>query len=106
MASPDDHHKNTAGEQGGGFTAPLTPDQIDTIVAFERAGASLSVTGVLLIFTAFITFKRLRTVPNTFIVFASFSNLGASVACLIGYTGIHAGPTSALCQAQAFMFEL
>lgn len=106
MASPDDHHNTTAGDQDAVINTPLTPDQINIIVAFERAGASLSITGVLLIFIAFIAFKRLRTVPNTFIVFASFSNLGASVACLIGYTGIHAGPTSALCQAQAFMFEL
>ena len=106
MAPPDDQHDNTAGDQDSGVIAPLTTDQIKIIVAFERAGACLSVTGVLLIFIAFIAFKRLRTVPNTFIVFASFSNLGASVACLIGYTGIHAGPTSPLCQAQAFMFEL
>lgn len=106
MASPDDHHNDTAGAPDVGIITQLTPDQINIIVAFERAGASLSVAGVLLVFIAFIAFKRLRTVPNTFIVFASFSNLGASVACLIGYTGIHAGPTSPLCQAQAFMFEL
>lgn len=84
----------------------LTADQVTIIVAFERAGAALSVVGILLIFIAFAVFKRLRTVPNTFIVFASFANLGASVACLIGYSGVDAGPTSALCQAQAFMFEL
>lgn len=84
----------------------LTRDQVNTIVIFERVGASLSVTGVLLILIAFAAFKRLRTVPNTFIIFASFANLGASVACLIGYAGIEAGPDSALCQTQAFMFEM
>lgn len=76
------------------------------IVAFERAGAALSIFGLLWIFIAFATFKRLRTVPNTFIVFASFANLGASVACVIGYSGVDAGEESPLCQAQAFMFEL
>lgn len=81
-------------------------DQINIIVAFERAGATLSVVGVMLVFAAFAGFKRLRTVPNHFIVFASVANLGASVACLIGYSGVQAGATSALCQAQALMFEL
>jgi uncharacterized membrane protein len=84
----------------------LTQDQVQMIVAFERAGACISILGVLLIFLAFSIFKRLRTVPNHFIVFASFANLGASLACLIGYNGILAGKNSALCQAQAFMFEL
>ncbi|KAI0117451.1 hypothetical protein F4814DRAFT_439783 [Daldinia grandis] len=84
----------------------LTRSHIETIVIFERLGAALSVTGVLLIFIAFAIFKRLRTVPNTFILFASFANLGASIACLIGYSGVQAGSTSHLCQAQAFMFEL
>ncbi|KAI0175529.1 hypothetical protein GGR52DRAFT_316597 [Hypoxylon sp. FL1284] len=87
-------------------TGALTTQDIETIVIFERLGAALSVTGVLLIFIAYAVFKRLRTVPNTFIVFASVANLGASIACLIGYSGIKAGSDSRLCQAQAFMFEL
>jgi hypothetical protein len=85
---------------------PFSQDEIGVIVAFERAGASLSICGVLMIFVAYASFKRLRTVPNTFIVFASFANLGASIACLIGYSGVDAGSDSALCQTQAFMFEL
>ncbi|KAK8138524.1 g-protein coupled receptor [Apiospora sp. TS-2023a] len=92
--------------QGQDRHTTLTLDQVNTIVVFERVGASLSITGVLLILIAFAAFKRLRTVPNTFIIFASFANLGASVACLIGYSGIEAGPDSALCQTQAFMFEM
>lgn len=84
----------------------LTRNHIDMIVIFERLGAALSVIGVLFIFAAYAAFKRLRSVPNTFIVFASFANLGASIACLIGYSGVLAGSNSHLCQAQAFMFEL
>ena len=92
----------------GEVVAPgaLTRQHIETIVVFERLGAALSVTGVLLIFIAYAFFKRLRSVPNTFIVFASFANLGASIACLMGYSGVLAGSNSHLCQAQAFMFEL
>lgn len=86
--------------------APGHPTQIETIVFFERLGAAFSLVGVLSIFVAFAMFKRLRTVPNTFIIFASVANVGASIACLIGYSGILAGSTSPLCQAQAFLFEL
>ncbi|KAI1178717.1 hypothetical protein F4777DRAFT_593896 [Nemania sp. FL0916] len=86
--------------------APNYPAQIQTIVLFERLGAALSLVSVLSILVVFAMFKRLRTVPNTFIVFASVANLGASVACLIGYSGVLAGSTSRLCQAQAFLFEL
>ncbi|KAI1333207.1 hypothetical protein F5Y16DRAFT_407154 [Xylariaceae sp. FL0255] len=86
----------------GGWTG----DQLQLIVFFERLGAAFSLVGVILVFLAFATFKRLRTVPNTFIVFASFSNLGASIACLIGYSGILEGSNSPLCQAQGFLFEL
>ncbi|KAI1086191.1 hypothetical protein F5B19DRAFT_181958 [Rostrohypoxylon terebratum] len=92
----------------GEVVAPgaLTRQHIETIVVFERLGAALSITGVLFIFIAYAFFKRLRSVPNTFIVFASFANLGASIACLMGYSGVLAGSNSRLCQAQAFMFEL
>ncbi|KAI0911829.1 hypothetical protein F4823DRAFT_560584 [Ustulina deusta] len=86
--------------------APGHPVHIEIIVLFERLGAALSLVGVISIFVAFAVFKRLRTVPNTFIIFASVANLGASIACLIGYSGVLAGSTSRLCQAQAFLFEL
>ncbi|KAI1152184.1 hypothetical protein F4825DRAFT_462059 [Nemania diffusa] len=86
--------------------AQSQPTHIEVIVLFERLGAALSMVGVLSIFIAFTLFKRLRTVPNTFIIFASVANLGASIACLIGYSGVLAGSTSPLCQAQAFLFEL
>ncbi|RYP08633.1 hypothetical protein DL764_001761 [Monosporascus ibericus] len=101
-------HNDVAARAGGtdATEAPFTPDQIFIINTFERIGASLSVAGVLLIFVAFALSKRLRSVPNTFILFASVANLGASIACLMGYSGMQLGPDSHLCQAQAFMFEL
>ncbi|KAI0385726.1 hypothetical protein F5Y04DRAFT_291177 [Hypomontagnella monticulosa] len=84
----------------------FTGKQLDAIIVLERLGASLSIAGVLLIFISYAMFKRLRTVPNTFIVFASSANLVASVACLISYSGVLQGPNSQLCQAQGFLFEL
>jgi hypothetical protein len=84
----------------------VTYDQREAIQAVERAGASLSLIGVLLVFITFAAFKRIRTVPNTFIMFASIANVGASVACLIGYAGVDAGTWSAICQLQAFLLEM
>ncbi|KAK7752557.1 hypothetical protein SLS62_005525 [Diatrype stigma] len=79
--------------------------EMKAIIVIERIGASLSVAGCLLVFIAYLLSKRLRSVPNTFIVFASVANLGASIACLIGDSGMSAQHGN-LCQAQAFMFEL
>ncbi|KAK8056182.1 G-protein coupled receptor [Apiospora rasikravindrae] len=85
-SSEPKHGAPMSSEPEGPFkSTSLSRDQVNTIVVFERVGASLSVTGVLLILIAFAAFKRLRTVPNTFIIFASFANLGASIACLIGF---------------------
>jgi hypothetical protein len=84
----------------------LSPHQQVVISSAERAGAGLSMIGVIFIILAFFAFKRLRTVPNTFILCASIANIGASVACLIGYAGIIAGEYTALCQAQAFLLEM
>ena len=84
----------------------LTVEQRETLQHIERTGASLSLVGVCLIIVAYGLLKRTRTVPNTFILFASIANLGASIACLIGYAGILAGESSALCQAQGFLLEM
>ncbi|KAL1871936.1 hypothetical protein Daus18300_004572 [Diaporthe australafricana] len=88
--------------------AMLDEEQIDTLNAVERMGATLSLFGIILIFITFALFRRLRTIPNTFIFFASVANIGACVACLIAYDGIRAmnrDRQSALCQAQGFLFE-
>lgn len=84
----------------------LTVEQRRALQTVERVGASLSLVGVCLVFVSFAAFKRLRTVPNTFILFASIANVGASVACLIGYDGLNAGDDSALCQIQGFLLEM
>lgn len=86
----------------------LDKEQISTLNAVERMGATLSLFGIIMIFITFAFFKRLRSIPNTFIFFASIANVGACVACLIGYDGIsalHEDKDSPLCQAQGFIFE-
>ncbi|OAA53922.1 g-protein coupled receptor [Niveomyces insectorum RCEF 264] len=84
----------------------LTAEQAKLVVGIERAGASLSLVGVLLIIITFALVKRLRTVPNTFILMASMANIGASTASLIGLAGVAQGSQSTLCRAQAFLLEM
>lgn len=83
----------------------LTEAERRAIEGTERLGASLSLLAIILVVVTYSLFKRLRTVPNTFILFASVANVGASVACLIGYSGIEQGDRTSLCQTQAFLLE-
>lgn len=84
----------------------LTKLQHDTLVLLERAGGSVSLVAVVLIFAAYAAAPRVRNVQNTFIVFASISNVGASVASLIALDGVGAGVDSPLCQGQGFLFQM
>lgn len=84
----------------------LNHHQIRTLVLVERIGGALSLASVMLIFLAYWLVRRVRNVQNTFIVFASVSNIGASIGTIIAYDGMNAGQASALCQAQSFMFEM
>jgi len=83
----------------------LSPDHINVLITIERVGAGCSMVAIVLLLLSFTLFKKLRTTPNLFIVFASIANAGASVASMIGYDGLQAGEDSSLCQAQAFIFE-
>lgn len=84
----------------------FTEDQIRTLMLMERIGGSVSLFAVIFIFIAYSLVPRARNVQNTFIVFASISNIGASIASIIAFDGLKAGKVSALCQAQSFLFEM
>ncbi|VUC31758.1 unnamed protein product [Clonostachys rosea] len=84
----------------------MTPDQMVTLTVLERTGGCISLVATMGIFVAFAMFPRVRNVQNTFIVFASVSNVGASIASVMAMEGLAMGRASGLCQAQAFMFEM
>lgn len=81
-------------------------EQIRLLVQLERIGGSISLVAVVCIFLAYTLFPKVRNVQNTFIVFASVSNAGASVGSIIAFDGLRSGTTSALCKAQSFLFEM
>ena len=84
----------------------FTDAQVRTLVILERSGGCISLFSVILILASFSLFPRLRTIPNTFIVFKSMANAGAAIACIIALDGIQLGRTSPLCQLQGFMLEM
>ncbi|KAK2013698.1 hypothetical protein LZ32DRAFT_529908 [Colletotrichum eremochloae] len=80
-------------------------DNISILITIEKIGAAFSLLGAVLVFLSYWAFKRMRSLPNLFILLASIANVGASIACVIGYDGIRAGEHLALCQAQGFLIE-
>ncbi|KAJ3472793.1 hypothetical protein NLG97_g10713 [Lecanicillium saksenae] len=83
----------------------LSAEKIATLVAIERTGASMSMIAISMIALSYLIYPKLRTTPNTFLLFASIANAGASIASMIGYDGLMQGDESSLCQGQAFIFE-
>lgn len=84
----------------------FTSGEMQTLVLLERIGGSISLVAVVLIFIAYGLAPRVRNVQNTFIVFASVANVGASIASIIAMDGLKKGTESALCQGQSFLFEM
>lgn len=84
----------------------LTDYQVNVCILLERVTACISVTGTLILITTFAIFKEFRTLSNTLIFYASFANLFANVAALIGGSGFTKGVNSALCQFQGFLLEM
>lgn len=84
----------------------MTPAQARTLTLLERIGGTISLVAVLLLFAAYALAPRVRNVQNTFIVFASIANIGASVASIVAMDGLKNGTDSALCQGQGFLFQM
>lgn len=83
----------------------LTDGQVGVLVTIERVTASISVVATLILIAAYVLIKRLRTMSNTLIFAASFANLFASVAALIGDAAL-SDIGSGLCQFQGFLLEM
>ncbi|EGX96223.1 cAMP receptor-like protein, putative [Cordyceps militaris CM01] len=92
----------------GPMSAPeqFGPDEVRLLIKLERIGGCISLVAVMLVFIVYAFFPKVRNVQNTFIVFASVSNAGASVATIIAFDGLRKGTGSTLCKAQSFLFEM
>lgn len=85
--------------------APLSAEKIATLIIIERVSASISVTATLTLFTVYAFIPEFRTISNTLIFYASFANLFANVAALIGGSAL-SKTSGGLCQFQAFLLEM
>ncbi|KAF4627981.1 hypothetical protein G7Y89_g10172 [Cudoniella acicularis] len=83
----------------------LTESQIETLIVIERVTACISVSGTLILISTFILIKEFRTLSNTLIFYASFANIFANVAALIGGSAL-SQVNGGLCQFQAFLLEM
>ncbi|KAB8299051.1 hypothetical protein EYC80_001178 [Monilinia laxa] len=83
----------------------LSAREVDILIIIERTTASISVLGTLALFATFIFIKSFRTLSNTIIFYASFANLFANVAALIGGSAL-SQVNSPLCQFQGFLLEM
>lgn len=83
----------------------LSEREIEILIIIERITASISVLGTLALFATFIFIKSFRTLSNTIIFYASFANLFANVAALIGGSAL-SKVNSPLCQFQGFLLEM
>ncbi|KAJ6447073.1 G-protein coupled receptor protein [Purpureocillium lavendulum] len=87
-------------------TEQFTPQQVNTLATLERVGGSISLIGIVCIFVTYGFVRRVRNVQNTFIVFASVANAGASIASIMALNGLQKGTRSDLCKTQSFLFQM
>ena len=80
--------------------------QLALLALLERLGGCISLAFCLLIFVTYGSIRRLRNPRNTFIVFASIANVGASIGCIIARDGLARGEDSVLCRTQSFMVHM
>lgn len=83
----------------------LAPEEIKTLIIIERTTASVSVAATLVLITTFVFIKSFRSLSNTLIFYASFANLFANVAALIGGSAL-SNLEGGLCQFQGFLLEM
>lgn len=83
----------------------LSPVEVKTLIVIERVTACISVFGTLILVVTFIFIKDFRTLSNTLIFYASFANIFANVAALIGGSAL-SHENGGLCQFQGFLLEM
>ncbi|KAK4690704.1 hypothetical protein P7C71_g6149, partial [Lecanoromycetidae sp. Uapishka_2] len=88
------------------MTVSLTPSELSATVVTERVVSVFSLLGILFILATFLIGRGFDKPINRLIFLASWSNVGSTIAFLISVDGVNAGPDSALCQFQAWDFQL
>lgn len=83
-----------------------TSSQINAMALTERVTSIFSLLGILFILSTYLLGRGFDKPINRLIFFASWSNLGMNIACLIAEDGVAAGQRSPLCQFQAWAIQM
>lgn len=84
----------------------LSTSQLHALEVTERVASVLSLLAAVSIILTFVLSSKFRKPVNRLIFYASWGNLFANAATLISRSGVRAGPSSALCQFQAFLIQM
>lgn len=85
--------------------AQLRDSQLQALVITERVNSCLSMTGILFVLATYMFSSHFNKPINRLIFFATWGNIGSTVASLISEAGPLAGAASPLCQFQAFLVQ-
>ncbi len=88
------------------MAAEATPGQINAMAVTERVTSIFSFLGIIFILSTYLLGRGFDKPINRLIFFASWSNLGMNIACLIAEDGPAAGQESSLCQFQAWAIQM
>ncbi|KAI9754013.1 MAG: hypothetical protein M4579_004889 [Chaenotheca gracillima] len=84
----------------------LTAQQLKAMVVTERVTSCLSIVSIFFILFTYLFASGFNKPINRLIFYASWGNLGVTVASLISEAGPNAGQFAPLCQFQAFMVQM
>lgn len=87
-------------------TKQLTESQLRSLETVERVASCFSLIGAIFIFVTFVVSPNFRRPVNRLIFNASWGNTLGNIATLVSLSGPRAGPTSHLCQFQAFLIQM
>lgn len=83
----------------------LTATQGQVIDITQKVGSVLSIVGETFVITTFLFSSKFRKPINRLVFYATWGNIFANVATLIGRSSIAIGLDSPLCQFQAFLIQ-
>ena len=81
-------------------------NQYHTLEIIVRVASVFSILGTSFVFITFLASTSFRKPINRLVFYASWGNTLMNVATLISVSGVAAGESSSLCQAQAFLIQM
>lgn len=90
------------------MSSGLADWQTNALIVTERVNSGVSLAGILFVLSTYLFFPAFNKPINRLIFFATWANLGVSVAALISVDGPNSYTESnkTLCRFQAFLVQM